>query len=168
MHVKGKKNQCHGPWESCQESSLGFISFLEKFEKHGIRTIKGLSSSGVRRHVTLSPSILVSALLSHYHNTWCKIWHHKLSRVIQTWWNWEIRFLTCVRSSCAHRWFSHLCPVKAVNLRVGTLPLQNLETILCLTGPILNHTAVLEEGRGKQAKKARKSDPVCLPVVHFL
>lgn len=34
MHVKGEKNQCHGPWESCQESSLGFISSLEKFEKH--------------------------------------------------------------------------------------------------------------------------------------
>lgn len=169
MHVKGEKNQCHGPWESCQENSLGFISSFGEFWKaFSINSIKRLSSSGVGRHVTLSPRILVSALLPYYHDTWCKIWHHKLSMVIQTRWNWEIRFLTCVRSSCAHRWFSHLCPVKAVTLRIGTLPLQDLETILCLTGPILNHTAVLEEGWGKQAKEARKSDPGCLPEVHFL
>lgn len=140
-----------------------FLRILKSF-----CSIKGLSSSGVGRHVTLSPRILVSALLSHYHDTWCKIWHPELSRVIQTWWTWEIRFLTCVQSSCAHRQFSHLCPVKEANLRIGTIPLHDLESIFWLTGPILNHTAVLEEGWGKQSKQAYKSDPDCLPKVHFL
>lgn len=166
MHVKEKKTQCHGPWESCQESSMDlFSTFSEFWNAFGIRSIKGLSLSGVGRHVMLSARILVSAPLSHYHNAWRKIWHqghHNSSRVIQTWLNWEIRFLTCARK------FSHLCPVKAVNLRVGALSLQDLEPVLCLTGPNLNHTAVLEEGWEKQAKAPFLSDPVCFPELNFL
>lgn len=166
MHVKGKKNQCHGPWESCQESSMDlFSTFLEFWKVFGVCSIKGLSSSGVGRHAMLSARILESALRSHYHNAWCKTWHQghaTSSRVLQTWSNWKIIFLTCAWS------FSHLCPVKAVNLRIGALSLQDLEPVLCLTGPNLNHTAVLEEGWEKQAKAPLLRDPVCFPEVHFL
>lgn len=102
---------------------------------------------------------------------WCKIWHHKLPRVIQTWWNGGIRFLTCVRSSCAHRRFSHLCQSgKSTDWHT---PITGLGNHSLPDRAYSQSYSCAGKGMRKQAKAARKSDPVTksiffnIPCVHI-
>lgn len=48
------------------------------------------------------------------------------------------------------------------------LPLQDLATSVCLTGPFPNHTLGQEEVGAKQTKAAPISDPICLFRIYFL